>query len=162
ALFAGCAAHSILPLDWMFTGAVGMLFAVAGHVVDWPVARGGSHAITLALTSYVRSLGVEVQTSTKVESLSALPRARAYMVDTAPKQLADIAGDLLPEGYKRRLRKYVYGPAVFKLDWALSGPIPWKDPNVALASTVHVGGTLDEIAAGEAAVWRDEHPERPF
>jgi phytoene dehydrogenase-like protein len=97
-----------------------------------------------------------------VQSLADLPPARAYLFDTSPAQLAAIAGPALPAGYVRRLRRYRYGPGVFKVDWALDGPIPWKDPAILEASTVHVGGSLDEIAAAEGAVWRGEHPERPF
>ncbi len=97
-----------------------------------------------------------------VRSLADLPPARVVLFDTSPAQLADIGAPILPAGYVRRLRRYRYGPGVFKLDWALDGPIPWRDPRCLEASTVHLGGTLDEIAAGEAAVWRGEHPERPF
>jgi phytoene dehydrogenase-like protein len=162
ALFAGCAAHSILPLDWMFTAAVGMVFALSGHLTDWPVARGGSAAISRALASYLLSLGGTIEALHPVSNLAELPRARAYVFDTAPKQLVEIAKDALPARYRRRLSRYVYGPGAFKLDWALAGPIPWKDPRVAQASTVHVGGTLEEIASSERAPWRHEHSERPF
>ncbi len=162
ALFAGCAAHSILPLDWSFSAAVGMVFAIAGHLVDWPVARGGSQAISRALVGYLRALGVELATEAPVRALAELPPARAYVFDTAPRQLAEIAREALPARYLRRLARFVYGPAAFKLDVALAGPIPWRDPRALQASTVHVGGTLDEIAAAEAAPWRGEHPERPF
>ena len=162
ALLAGCAAHSILPLEWPLTAAVGMLFALTGHMVDWPVAAGGSHAIGRALASYFRSLGGRIETGRHVRALADLPPARVVLFDTSPAQLADIGGPILPAGYVRRLRRYRYGPGAFKLDWALDGPIPWRDPRCLEASTVHLGGTLDEIAAGEAAVWRGEHPERPF
>jgi phytoene dehydrogenase-like protein len=162
ALFAGCAAHSILPLDFWFSGAVGMVFAVAGHAVDWPVARGGSHAVTLALGSYARSLGVDIVTGHELRSVEELPAARAYVFDTAPTQLATLAAPWLPDSYLARLRRYVYGPGVFKVDYALSAPIPWKDPDIGKASTVHVGGTLDEIHASERDAWRGEHSERPF
>jgi len=162
ALLAGCAAHAILPFDKLLTGAVGLLFALTGHLCDWPVARGGSQAIAAALASYLRSLGGEVVTGVHVSSLRELPPSRVVLFDLAPKQLIAIAGDALPSGYLRRLARYRYGPAVFKLDWALSGPIPWRDPQCARASTVHVGGTLDEIAASEAAAYRGEHSERPF
>jgi phytoene dehydrogenase-like protein len=162
ALFAGCAAHSILPLDLVMTGAVGLLFSFTGHLCDWPVARGGSGAIADALASYLRALGGQIATGRRIGALAELPAARAYLFDLSPKQLSAIAGDALPAGYRRRLSRYRYGPAVFKLDWALSGPIPWRDPNCARASTVHVGGTLDEIAASESAAFRGEHAERPF
>jgi phytoene dehydrogenase-like protein len=162
ALFAGCAAHSVLPLDFLFTAALGVVFGLAGHVVDWPVAEGGSVAIANALVSYLRQLGVEFVPSTPVQQLNALPQARAYVFDTSPRQLIDIARDALPSGYLKRLSRYVYGPGVFKLDFALAGPIPWKDPRCAEASTVHVGGTLDEICAAERAAWQGDHHERPF
>ncbi|MBX3027827.1 NAD(P)/FAD-dependent oxidoreductase [bacterium] len=162
ALLAGCAAHSILPLERPLSGAVAMLFALTGHVDDWPVAAGGSQAIADALASYLRALGGRIETGVRVRRLADLPPARVVLFDTSPAQLADVAAPLLPAGYLRRLRRYRYGPGVFKLDWALDGPIPWRDPRCLDASTVHVGGTLEEIAAAEAAVWRGEHPARPF
>ena len=162
ALLAGCAAHSILPLERPLTAAVGTLLALTGHVADWPVAAGGSRAIGQALASYLRTLGGHIETGRYVRSLADLPPARVVLFDTSPAQLADICEAILPPGYVSRLRRFRYGPGVFKLDWALSGPIPWRDPRCLEASTVHLGGTLDEIAAGEAAVWRGEHPERPF
>jgi len=162
ALLAGCAAHSILPLDRPLTAAVAMIFAVTGHVTDWPVAAGGSGAIARALASYLATLGGRVETGRRVRALRDVPPARVVLFDTSPAQLADVAGPVLPAGYVRRLRRYRYGPGVFKLDWALDGPIPWRDPACLDASTVHLGGTLEEIAAAEAAVWRGEHPGRPF
>jgi phytoene dehydrogenase-like protein len=162
ALLAGCAAHSILPLDRAFTGAVGLMFLLTTHVEDWPVARGGSHAIARALASVLRAAGGRIETGVRVAKLADLPPARVYLFDTSPAQLAAIAEPVLPARYVRKLRRYRYGPAVFKLDWALDGPIPWRDPRCLEASTVHVGGTLEEIAAAEAAVWRGEHPARPY
>jgi phytoene dehydrogenase-like protein len=162
ALLAGCAVHSILPLERMLTAAVGMIFALTGHVEDWPVAAGGSQAIGQALASVFRELGGRIETARYVRSLADLPPARVALFDTSPAQLADICESIMPAGYVRRLRRYRYGPGVFKLDCALDGPIPWRDPRVLDASTVHLGGTLDEIAAAEAAVWRGEHPEKPF
>jgi phytoene dehydrogenase-like protein len=162
ALLAGCAAHSVLPLDRALTGAVGLMFLVTAHADDWPVAEGGSHAIARALASLLRASGGRIETGVRVRSLADLPPARAYLFDTDPAQLAAIAEPVLPARYVRRLRRYRYGPAVFKLDWALDGPIPWRDPRCLDASTVHVGGTLEEIAASEAAVWRGDAPERPF
>jgi phytoene dehydrogenase-like protein len=162
AALAGCAAHSILPLERPLTAAVGMIFALAAHVTDWPVAAGGSHAITRALASYLRQLGGRIDTGILVRRLADIPPARVLLFDTSPAQLADICAPLLPARYVRRLRRYRYGPGAFKLDWALDGPIPWRDPRCLDASTVHVGGTLAEIGAAEAAVWRGEHPERPF
>jgi phytoene dehydrogenase-like protein len=162
ALMAGCAAHSILPLERPLTAAVAMIFALTAHVEDWPVAAGGSHAIGRALASYLSELGGAIETGRHVRSLADLPPSRVVLFDTSPAQLADICEPVLPAGYVRRLRRYRYGPGAFKLDWALDGPIPWRDPRVLEASTVHLGGTLDEIATAEGAVWRGEHPERPF
>jgi phytoene dehydrogenase-like protein len=162
ALLAGCAAHSIMPLERPLTAAVGMIFALTGHLTDWPVAAGGSQAIGAALASYLCTLGGRIETGCMVRSPDDLPASRVVLFDTSPAQLADIVGPLLPAGYVRRLRRYRYGPGTFKLDWALDGPIPWRDPRCLEASTVHVGGTLEEIAAGEAAVWRGDHPERQF
>jgi phytoene dehydrogenase-like protein len=162
ALLAGCAAHSVLPLDRAFTGAVGLMFLLIAHYEDWPVAEGGSQAIARALASLAREAGGELHTGVRVRALADLPPARAYLFDTSPAQLAAIAEPILPARYVRKLRRFRYGPGVFKLDWALGGPIPWRDPRCREASTVHVGGTLEEIAAAEAAVWRGEHPARPY
>ena len=162
ALLAGCAAHSILPLERPLTAAVAMIFALTAHVEDWPVAAGGTQEIGRALSSYLRELGGRIETGRYVRSLADVSPARVVLFDTSPAQLADICEPILPPGYVRRLRRYRYGPGVFKIDWALDGPIPWRDPRVLEASTVHVGGSLDEIAAAEAAVWRGEHPDRPF
>ncbi len=161
-LFAGCAAHSILPLSSWMTAAVGLVFAVAGHVEEWPIARGGSRSVAQALVSYARTLNVKFETGALITSLDQLPAARAYVFDTSPAQLASIARDRLPSGYLKRLSRYEYGPGVFKLDWALSGPIPWKDPRCLEASTVHVGGTLAEIAEAEQSAWKGEHHAKPF
>jgi phytoene dehydrogenase-like protein len=162
ALLAGCAAHSILPLESLLTTAVGLIFAVTGHVADWPVAAGGSQSIGNAMISYLKALGGRIDTGVRVRALRDLPPARVVLFDTSPAQLADIGGPVLPDSYVQRLRRYRYGPGAFKLDWALDGPIPWRDPRCLDASTVHLGGTLEEIAASESAVWRGEHPARPF
>jgi phytoene dehydrogenase-like protein len=162
AVLAGCAAHSVLPLERPVTAAVAMVFALTAHVEDWPVAAGGSQAIARALASLLRSLGGRIETGAHVRRLADLPAARVVLFDTSPAQLADLCEPVLPARYVRRLRRYRYGPGAFKLDWALDGPIPWRDPRCLEASTVHVGGTLDEIAASESAVWRGEHPQRPF
>jgi phytoene dehydrogenase-like protein len=162
ALFAGCAGHSILPLTQPLTAALGVMFAITGHVEDWPVAAGGSRSIARALVSYLESLGGRVETGRRVERLDELPGSRVVLFDTSPEQLARIAGDALPAGYRRRLARYRYGPGVFKLDWALDGPIPWSDPACLEASTVHVGGTLEEICASERDMYRGRHSERPY
>jgi phytoene dehydrogenase-like protein len=162
ALLAGCAGHSILPLSQPLTAALGLLFAVTGHVEEWPVARGGSRSIAQALAAYLRGLGGEVETGWRVEGLDELPAARVVLFDTSPEQLSRIAGEALPTRYRRRLARYRYGPGVFKLDWALDGPIPWRDPVALEASTVHVGGTLEEISASEREMYGGRHAERPY
>jgi phytoene dehydrogenase-like protein len=162
ALLAGCAAHSVLPLTRPLTAAMGVLFAITAHVIDWPVAEGGSRAIWRALVSYLESLGGRVATGRRIEQLREVPDARVILFDTSPDQLAQIAGDALPAGYRRRLGRYRYGPGAFKLDWALDGPIPWRDPACREASTVHVGGTLEEICTSERGMYRGRHSERPF
>ncbi len=162
ALFAGCAGHSVLPLDMRFSAAVGLMFAITAHLVDWPVAKGGSHSITKALASYFESLGGEIESGKWVQSLGDLPSSKVVLFDTDPLQLASIAEDSLPSAYKKRLRKYHYGPGAFKVDWALDGPIPWNDHQCRLASTVHVGGTLAEIAQSEKDAWEGRISEKPF
>lgn len=162
ALFAGCAGHSVLPLDFYFTSALGMMFSLTAHLVDWPVAKGGSASITKAMAAYFKDLGGEIQTEFLVKHLKELPAAKAYLFDTDPKQLAEIAGDELPNSYKKRLLKYNYGPGAFKVDWALDGPIPWKDPRCLDASTVHIGGTMEEIAKSERMAWEGKHCDQPY
>jgi phytoene dehydrogenase-like protein len=162
ALIAGCAAHSILPLDKTLTAAVALIFMLTGHIANWPVAKGGSMAITNAMASYLRSLGADVVTSYVVKTPADLPPAKVYLFDTSPNLLVDGFTDVLPAGYIKRLSKFRYGPGVFKIDYALSGSIPWKDPRCLKASTVHLGGTLPEIAAAESEVWEGKHPEKPF
>jgi phytoene dehydrogenase-like protein len=141
---------------------VGLLFLLTGHMTDWPMVRGGSGAAARALESYLRSLGGEVRTGTKVSKLSELPSARVYLFDLAPRQVVEIAGAELPTGYRERLLRYRYGSAAFKLDYALSAQIPWRARECADASTVHVGGTFEEIARSERATWDGEIAERPF
>jgi phytoene dehydrogenase-like protein len=162
ALLAGCAAHSILPLTRPVSTAVALLFLVTGHVETWPVAQGGSASITSALAGYLLSLGGTIATGKPIRALADLPPSRIVLFDTSPDQVATIAAPVLPTRYVRRLSRYRYGPGIFKVDWALDGPIPWTDPACLESATVHVGGTLDEIAAAETAVWRGEHADRPF
>jgi phytoene dehydrogenase-like protein len=162
ALFAGCAGHSILPLTHPLTAALGLIFSLTAHVTSWPVARGGSGAITRALASYFESLGGKIETGAPITRLRDLPSARAILFDTDPGQLSKIAGDALPASYRRRLGRYRYGPGVFKIDWALDGPIPWRDARCLEASTVHVGGGLDEIGASERDMYNGRHSDRPF
>lgn len=162
ALLAGCAAHSILPLERRLTAALGLMFAITSHIEDWPVAEGGSAAITGALESLLRSLGGEVRCGVEVKTLADLPPARAYLFDTTPRALARICEPVLPPSYRAALAKFRYGPGVFKVDWALDGPIPWRDREVGKASTVHVGGTMAQVAAAERAPWEGRLAERPF
>jgi phytoene dehydrogenase-like protein len=162
ALLAGLAAHSNLPLERWPTAAIGLMLGVTAHTGGWPIARGGSQRLTDALVALLRALGGELETGRVVRTLDELPPAGATLLDLTPRQVIQVAGARLPRGYVRRLGRYRYGPAVFKLDWALTGPIPWRAAACARAGVVHIGGTLDEIVASEAAVWRGELPERPF
>ena len=162
ALIAGLAAHSILPLERWTTSAVALVLGIAGHAVGWPIVRGGSERLSESLASYFKSKGGEVVTSWRVESVDELPEARAILLDVTPRQVVRLAGHHLPSGYVRRLGRYRYGMGVFKLDWALDGAIPWRAEACARAGTVHIGGTLAEVAASEAEVGRGGHPERPF
>jgi phytoene dehydrogenase-like protein len=162
ALFAGISAHSTLPLERSPSAAFGLVLGILGHAVGWPVPRGGSQQIANALAACLRAAGGEIRTGTPVASLDALPSARAILCDITPRQLLHIAGHRLPSGYRRQLERYRYGPGVFKVDFALDGPIPWRATACAHAGTVHLGGTLAEIAAAERAVWQGEHPEYPF
>ncbi len=162
ALFAGMAAHSMIPLEQPATAAFGLVLGILAHAVGWPVPRGGSQTIVNAMARCLGELGGEIQTNCPVLSLADLPPARLLFFDVTPRQFLAIAGERLPEGYRRALQAYRYGPGVFKVDWALDGPAPWRAEACAQAGTVHLGGTLEEIAAAERAVWRGEHPERPF
>lgn len=162
ALVAGCAAHAVVPLDKTGTSAIGLVLMLAAHVAGWPCARGGSQRITSALADYLGHLGGEIQTEHPVRSMRDLPPARAVLFDLTPRQVLEITADTLSARYRRRLARFRYGPGVFKIDWALDGPIPWKAAACAQAATIHVGGTFDEIAACEAAVWRGRYSERPF
>jgi phytoene dehydrogenase-like protein len=162
ALFAGLAAHSVLPLEWLGSAAFGWVLAIAGHAVGWPFPRGGSQKIAEALVSYFHSLGGSVRTCSRVRSLDDLGRDSLILCAVAPRSFVALAGDRLPSPSRGRLERYRYGPGVFKIDWALDAPIPWKAAECAQAGTVHVGGTLDEIAASERAAWRGLPAERPF
>jgi phytoene dehydrogenase-like protein len=162
AIFAGMAAHSMLSLDQAPSAAAGLLMGILGHTVGWPIPRGGSQKIVDAMAAYFRSLGGEIITGVEVKSLDALPPARVILCDVTPRQLLRIAGDHLPDGYQRQLRRYRYGPGIFKIDLALDGPIPWKAEECLRAGTVHIGGTFLEIAASERAVAQGEHPEKPY
>jgi phytoene dehydrogenase-like protein len=162
ALFAGLAAHSMLPLEQVATAAFGLVFAVLGHAYGWPVVRGGSRRIVDALALQLNALGGVVLTGRPVRTLADVPPARAVLFDVTPRQLVAIAGGSLPTGYRRRLERFRYGPGAFKVDWALAGAIPWTAPACRRAGTVHVGGTLPEIVASEAAVAGGACAERPY
>ena len=162
ALFAGMAAHSMLRLGQPMSASFGLVLGLLAHAVGWPVARGGSGAIAAALEAEARSLGVEFVTGHRVDAIADLPPARAYLLDVTPRQVLAMAGDRLPAGYRRQLERFRYGPGVFKIDWALDGPIPWKDPATARAGTVHIGGTYREVATSEDAVARGRHADKPY
>jgi phytoene dehydrogenase-like protein len=161
-LFAGNAAHSFLPLEKPPSALFGFLLGTLGHAFGWPFPKGGSQKLADALASYLVSLGGEVYTGIRVDDVQQVPRTRAVLFDVTPRQLLSIAGEHFTERYRRALERYRYGPGAFKVDFALDGPIPWKAKECLRAGTVHLGGTLEEISAGEAAVARGEHPERLF
>jgi phytoene dehydrogenase-like protein len=161
-LFAGNAAHSFLPLEKPPSALFGFLLGTLGHAFGWPFPKGGSQKLADALASYLVSLGGELYTGIRVDDVEQVPRTRAVLFDVTPRQLLGIAGEHFTERYRRALERYRYGPGAFKVDFALDGPIPWKVQECLRAGTVHLGGTLEEISAGEAAVARGEHPERLF
>ena len=160
--FAGYAAHSIQALSTPATAAFGLVLGALGHTVGWPFPRGGAQRFADALAAYFRSLGGEIETDAPVGSMAELPPARQYLFDVTPRQLLAIAGDRLPPRYRSRLRRYRYGSGVFKIDWALDGPIPWRAAECLEAGTVHLGGSVAEIVRSEQMVARGEHPERPY
>jgi phytoene dehydrogenase-like protein len=162
ALFAGLAAHSFLSLDEPLSGAFGMLMAVPAHAVGWPIPRGGSQSLTNALCRYLSTLGGEVKTSSRVESLASLSHYDLILCDVTPRQLLRIAGQRLSDSYKRQLERFRYGAGVFKVDYALNSPIPWKASECSRAATVHLGGSFEEIAASEQAVRGGRHADTPF
>ena len=162
ALFGGMAAHALLPLEQAPSAAFGLTLGASGHAVGWPIARGGSQCIADALAAYLRDLGGEIVTNAPIESLDALPSSRAILCDVAPRQLLRLAAHRLPTAYADALRRYRYGPGSFKIDYALDGPVPWTDPACLRAGTVHLGGTLEEVAASERAAAQGEIAEQPF
>ena len=162
AIFGGMAAHSMLPLESPPTATFGIMLALLAHAAGWPIAAGGSQRIADALTSLLRSLGGEITTDCPVSSLDDLPSTDAVIFDLTPRQILAIAGDRFPSTYRRQLEHFRYGPGVFKLDLALDGPIPWRAEACHSAGTVHLGGTLAEIAFAEREVARGRHPDRPF
>jgi phytoene dehydrogenase-like protein len=162
ALFAGIAAHSMLPLDSWGSAAFGLVLGAAAHAFGWPLVRGGAQRLADALAAYLMSLGGEIVLGRSVQSLDELPHSRTVICDVTPRQLATIAGARLAPWYRRRLSRFRYGMGAYKIDWALSAPVPWKAPECFLAATIHLGGTVEEIAASEAAAWQGQHAPRPF
>ena len=161
-MFAGMAAHSVLPLHRMLTAAVGLMFCMTAHAGGWPLPRGGSQSIAAAMEAYLRELGAHICTGQHVRCLKDVPPSKVILFDVTPRQLARIAGDIFPSRYRRRLERFRHGPGAFKIDWALDGPIPWTAPQCRRAGTVHVGGTFDAIAASENDAWSGKIPLRPF
>jgi phytoene dehydrogenase-like protein len=162
ALLAGMAGHSMLRLDSPITAGFGLFLASLGHHVGWPMARGGSGTIADALAKVITDAGGEIECGRRIDDLGELPAARATLLDLTPRQVVSVAGQRLPDRYRRALLRYRYGPGVFKVDWALDGPIPWTNEAARGAGTVHVGGTFEEVAEAEAAVAAGQHHERPF
>ena len=162
ALLAGLAAHSNLPLSAFGSSAFGLILGMAGHAVGWPFPEGGAGALTQALADYLRDLGGTIETGRRVRNVDALPSARTVVLNLTPRQVLRVARPQLPTRYEKQLEQYRYGAAAFKVDYALSGPIPWTAEACRRAGTVHVGGTLGEIAASEQAVADGRVPERPF
>ena len=162
ALFAGIAAHSFLPLEAPVSAGFGLVLGAAGHAVGWPLPRGGAQSISAALAAYLRALGGQIEINCRIENLAQLPPSRVVLFDTTCWQFAVIAADKLPDRYRQRLARFRHAPAVFKIDYALSEPVPWRATECRSAGTLHLGGTLEEIAASERQVARGRHPEQPF
>lgn len=162
ALFAGLCAHSFLPLEAPASASFGLVLGMLAHGAGWPMPKGGAQVFANALVAHLRALGGEVMTQTRVNNVEELPLAKAVLLDLTPRQVLKIAGHKLPGSYRKRLERYRYGPGVFKMDYALNSPIPWRNPDCLRAGTVHLGGTLEEIAASERAVAGGEVPEKSF
>lgn len=162
ALFAAVAGHCMLPLEWPGTASFGLMLCIAGHAVGWPLARGGSGTITHALGGYLRTLGATIETDAPVRDVAELPPSRAVLFDVTPRQLLALAGSRLPPRYRRQLARYRYGPGAFKVDWALSAPVPWRNPRCVESPVLHLAGGYDEILASERAPWEGIEAERPF
>jgi phytoene dehydrogenase-like protein len=162
AMLAGAAAHSMVPLDYAATAGYALGLIVAAHASGWPIARGGSQQVAGALASYLRSLGGEIVTGARIDSLAQLPSSRVILCDVTPRQFVRIAGARLPDSYRRRLARFRYGPGVFKMDWALSAPVPWRARECARAGTLHLGGAFADIADGERAAWEGRVHDTPY
>jgi phytoene dehydrogenase-like protein len=162
ALIAGLAAHATLPLEMAPASAIALTLGAAGHAVGWPFPRGGAQTIADALAGYFRALGGRIVTGWRVEHVDELPPSRLLLLDLAPRHVLALAGERLPESYRRQMARFRHGPGVFKLDWALAAPIPWRAEACRQAGTVHLGGTLDAIARAERAPWQGQHAEAPY
>jgi len=162
ALFAGLAAHSFLALDEPLSAAFGMLMAIPAHAVGWPIARGGAQSLTNALCCHLATLGGSVRTSARINKLADLPDSDLILCDVTPQQLLKIGGEKFSEPFRKLLARFRYGPGVFKVDYALSSPIPWRAPECLRAATIHLGGSFEEIAISERAMRNGQHAERPF
>jgi phytoene dehydrogenase-like protein len=162
ALFAGLAAHSVLPLEAFGSAAFGWVLGIAAHAAGWPIPRGGSQQIANALASYFKILGGSIRTETRIRLLDDIGPSALILCDVTPRQFVELAGKRLPDRFAGQLKAYRYGPGVFKIDWALSAPIPWSAAECARAGTVHLGGTLNEIAKSERDAWEGRVDEAPF
>ncbi|MEM9831495.1 MAG: NAD(P)/FAD-dependent oxidoreductase [Bacteroidota bacterium] len=160
--FAGLAAHSILPLEKVATSGIGLVLGALGHVVGWPFPKGGAQSISNALAGYFKSLGGDIETGCEVQSVADIPNCRATVWDVTPWQLLEIEGLKLSNAYRNQLKQFRYGPGIFKVDWALSDPIPFKNPKANKAATIHLGGTLEEIAQSERDAWQGKHNSQPY
>jgi phytoene dehydrogenase-like protein len=160
--FAGLAAHCMMPIERVATASFGLMLAILGHGVGWPIPKGGSESIGLAMAAHFRAVGGKIETGHPVESLNELFNADLVMLAITPKQFIEIAGEEMPGRYRRQLENYRYGPGVFKLDWALSDPIPWQNTDCQQAGTVHLGPTLGEISISEQAMWRGNYANKPY
>lgn len=161
-MFAGLSAHSFLPLSKLITVSFGLVLLITGHKTGWPIIKGGSQNLAKALQIYFLSIGGKIITDFPVNNISGVPKSRTVFFDLTPKQIIEIMGDKLPSAYKKSLQRYRYGSGVFKVDWAIEGNIPFINPVLQSAGVIHLGGTFDEIAAGENEVWNGRHPDKPF
>ena len=161
-LFAGMAAHSMLPLNKLTTSSIGIVLDTVAHINGWPVPKGGAQQITNALATCFKNLGGEIQTGNKVTSLQQLPASKAVLLDVTPKQLLSIAGEQFSAFYKWQLKRYQYGVGIFKMDWALSHPVPFTNSKCRQAATIHIGGGFEEVCNSEEMVSKNRTPEKPF
>jgi phytoene dehydrogenase-like protein len=162
AMFAAVAGHCMLPLDWTGTASFGLMLCITGHAVGWPLARSGSAQIASALARYLRHLGGVIETGSPVTDIRDLPPARAILFDVTPRQLLGIAAERLNPRYRRQLERFRYGPGAFKVDWALSGPVPWRNLRCSESAVLHLAGSYDEVLASERAPWDGVDAARPF